>query len=59
MIRLLKRLLGIKSKPINYVWLNIITNDRGIIGWSIFDRNKAIRGKDTWNRWKLLEKKVM
>jgi hypothetical protein len=46
MIKLLKRLLGIKPKPINYVWLNMITNDRGIIGWSATDRNKPIKGED-------------
>jgi hypothetical protein len=46
MIKLLKRLLGIKSKPVNYVWLNIITNDRGVIGWSATNRNKPIKGED-------------
>mgnify|MGYP003631657890 CR=1 FL=1 len=44
MTNLIKRLLGIKPKTINYVWLYMITNDRGIIGWSATDRNKAIRG---------------
>ena len=49
-MRLLKRLLGIKPKPINYVWLNMITNDRGIIGWSATNRNTPIKGKDNFQR---------
>ena len=50
MIKKLLRLFKKKRKPINYVWLNIITNDRGIIGWSATNRNKAIRGKDNGKR---------
>tara|TARA_R100001377_G_scaffold9392_1_gene4776 strand:- start:161 stop:313 length:153 start_codon:yes stop_codon:yes gene_type:complete len=50
MMRLLKRLLGIKPKPINYVWLNIVTNDRGIIGWSATNRNTPIKGEDNFQR---------
>ena len=49
-MRLLKRLLGIKPKPINYVWLNIVTNDRGVIGWSASNRRTAVRGKDNFQR---------
>ena len=50
MIRLLKRLLGIKPKPTNYVWLNIVTNDRGVIGWSASNRRIEVRGKDNFQR---------
>jgi hypothetical protein len=46
MINFIKRLLGIKPKPVNYVWLNIVTNDRGVIGWSATNRRIAIKGKD-------------
>jgi len=47
MIRLLKRLLGIKPKPISYVWLHIYSQaNEGVIGWSASNRRTAIRGKD-------------
>jgi hypothetical protein len=47
MIRLLKRLLGIKPKPISYVWLHIYTQaNMGVIGWLATDRRVAIKGKD-------------
>jgi hypothetical protein len=45
MIKFIKRLLGIKPKPVNYVWLHILTQaNRGVIGVSIHDRKKDIRG---------------
>ena len=50
MINFIKRLLGIKPKPINYVWLNIVTNDRGVIGWSASNRQTAVRGRDTFQK---------
>ena len=44
MIRLLKRLLGIKPKPINYVWLHILTQaNKGVIGVCVYDRKKDIK----------------
>ena len=47
MIRLLKRLLGIKPKPVNYVWLHILNQaNEGVIGWSATNRLIAIKGKD-------------
>jgi len=47
MIKLLKRLLGIKPKPINYVWLHIHTQaSMGVIGWSATNRRIAVKGKD-------------
>ena len=47
MIRLLKRLLGIKPKPISYVWLHIHSQaSEGVIGWSASNRRIAIKGKD-------------
>ena len=47
MIRLLKRLLGIKPKPISYVWIHIHTQANiGVIGWLATDRRVAIKGKD-------------
>ena len=47
MIKLLKRLLGIKPKPVNYVWLHVITQaNEGVIGWSATNRRIAIKGKD-------------
>jgi len=47
MIRLLKRLLGIKPKPVNYIWLNMMTQaNEGVIGWSASNRRIAIKGKD-------------
>jgi len=47
MIRLLKRLLGIKPKPISYVWLHIHNQaNEGVIGWSASNRRIAIKGKD-------------
>tara|TARA_R110000751_G_scaffold21895_1_gene62352 strand:- start:362 stop:514 length:153 start_codon:yes stop_codon:yes gene_type:complete len=50
MIRLLKRLLGIKPKPINYVWFHIMSNQyRGVIGTGR-TRKDLIKGEDTWNR---------
>ena len=47
MINFIKRLLGIKPKPISYVWLHIHSQaNEGVIGWSASNRRIAIRGKD-------------
>ena len=47
MIRLLKRLLGIKPKPISYVWIHILTQaNKGVKGVCVYNRKKAIKGKD-------------
>ena len=51
MIRLLKRLLGIKPKPISYVWLHIRTQaNEGVIGWLAENRRVLIRGKDNFQK---------
>ena len=44
MINFVKMLLGIKPKPINYVWLHIVTQaDKGVIGVCASDRKKDIK----------------
>jgi|TARA_R110000868_G_scaffold39222_3_gene136716 hypothetical protein len=47
MIRLLKRLLGIKPKPVNYVWLHILNQaSEGVIGRCAFNRRQLIKFSD-------------
>ena len=47
MIRLLKRLLGIKPKPISYVWIHIHTQaNEGVIGWLARDRRIEVKARD-------------
>ena len=47
MMRLLKRLLGIKPKPVSYVWLHIYNQaNEGVIGWSASNRRVVVKGKD-------------
>ena len=44
MINFVKMLLGIKPKPINYVWLHMLTQaDKGVIGVCVYDRKKDIK----------------
>ena len=44
MINFVKMLLGIKPKPINYVWLHIATQaNKGVIGVCVYDRKKDIK----------------
>ena len=45
MIKLLKRLLGIKPKPFNYVWLHIHSQaSNGIVGRCANNRKQLIKG---------------
>jgi hypothetical protein len=47
MINFIKRLLGIKPKPISYVWLHIHSQaNEGVIGWLATDRKETIKGMD-------------
>tara|TARA_R100000541_G_C1872724_1_gene81093 strand:+ start:338 stop:493 length:156 start_codon:yes stop_codon:yes gene_type:complete len=51
MINFIKRLLGIKPKPISYVWLHIHSQAAlGVIGWLATDRRVAIKGKDNFKK---------
>lgn len=44
MINFIKRLLGIKPKPISYVWIHIYTQaNKGVKGVCIHDRKKDIK----------------
>ena len=44
MINFIKRLLGIKPKPISYVWLHILTqSNKGVIGVCGYNRKKDIK----------------
>ena len=46
-MKLLKRLLGIKPKPISYVWIHIHSQaNEGVIGWLASNRRVAIKGRD-------------
>tara|TARA_R100000951_G_C2617229_1_gene173224 strand:+ start:88 stop:237 length:150 start_codon:yes stop_codon:yes gene_type:complete len=47
MMKLLKRLLGIKPKPISYVWIHIYTQaNEGVIGWLARNRRIEVKARD-------------